>query len=141
MVSWLLWKDKKVTPKKFINADETRISLVGNLHDKVVGNAHKLMHAALAPFKGKAATWIPFFTAEGVMLFSMFVLPLDQHEECDVPIKDATHLIRGSSKVFYGFTKTGWSNGFIWRECIKQLIKEIGIRTPGIKSILYFLIA
>ena len=121
-------KIKKVSEKNFLNADEKRVRLDGELHAEVVRNARKDMHAALTLSKGKAASWIPFFNAEGIMLFSVFILPMDKKGEAEVPIRIVDHNLRGTSKVFYGFTETGWSNGHIWRECLRVLIEEIKIR-------------
>ena len=97
-------KEKKVTGKLLVNADETRILLKGDPMEKCITHADKEIKAALMPLKGKAATYIPFFNAVGNIIFFVYILPLNKDGCADVPLREVSHHLRGSHLVYYGFS-------------------------------------
>ena len=70
------------------------------------------------------------------IIFSVYILPLNKDGCADVPLREVSHHLRGSHPVYYGFSESGWSNQYLWRQCIEVLSKELALQFPGLHAVL-----
>jgi hypothetical protein len=138
-VNWFndWFKQKGLSTTVLINADETRVRIEGEQQKgKGIESTQKKKASSIKASAGDAATHIPFHTAEGKMVISVFVLPLDAKGESNFYLRDLTRGKRGSHPTFYCFTETGWMNSETWVEVLKKLNEVLEKKYPGLEPCL-----
>lgn len=138
-VSWFepWFAGKGISHSVLINADETRVQIEGGQHrTKVFEAKSKTKASALEATRTKSASYIPFHTATGKMIMSVFVLPIDKKGNSSFFLKEVTYPRRGSHPTFYAFTETGWLNSDTWLKILETLQAQLSLQYPGLEACL-----
>ena len=128
---------KGLSTKVLMNADETRVRIEGEQQKgKGIESTQKQKASAVKAQAGDAATYVPFHTALGEIVMSVFVLPLDAKGMSNFYLRDLTRASRGSHPTYYCFTETGWMNSDTWLEVLKKLKEVLAEKFPGLEPCL-----
>jgi hypothetical protein len=89
---------------------------------------------AIKPARGKYATYIPFFIANGTLLMDVFIFPLDKNGNASFQLKSNEE--KGSCPTYWGFTSSGYLDGELWIPILRKLKERMEIIVPGIEPVL-----
>ena len=132
---WII--DKRVSATTLINADETRVTVDREVTSgKTIGIAGKRKKAAIVASSGKAATYLPFHSAAGIIIMDVFVIPTDNDDMAEFHINEVALGARKKHPTYFGFTETGWMNSETWRVIIRKFHQEMCQQYPGMEPIL-----
>lgn len=129
------WKrDNKLCGRALLNADETRVTVdINQLCTKLIECKEKEKKSSLVATAGKGATYIPFHSAAGSMIMSVFVVPFDANGFADFQLDEVRCQRRDTHPVYFAFTETGWMNSVTWLATMDILKKEMEIQHPGLR--------
>jgi len=138
-VEWFpAWfKDKGLSTRVLVNADETRVRIEGGqFRAKGIESTSKPKGGAIEATEGKAATYTPFHTADGKIVMAVFTLPLDINGNSNFLLRRVERPSRDSHPTYFCFTETGWMDAVTWHAVLEKLKEEMDRQYPGLQPIL-----
>jgi hypothetical protein len=82
-----------------------------------------------------AGSFIPFVSASGTVLFSVYILKVKFGEKLkkttSIEVVPKRYHTRGTWKRYYGFTETGRINSGMWKKILEVFQQELSIHYPG----------
>ena len=126
-----------------VNADETRISIKGNLFGtEYVESTKKYKSTHKSKKNTKTAGLVVFASAAGNILLSVYLLPTTFNKNHD--IGTASYSIYNTNRVFrkdwqrlYLFTENGYLNDEAWNEIMESYISLTRNIWPGLHNVLF----
>jgi hypothetical protein len=134
-------ESKGIPNHMIFNVDETRVKLEGRRANLLlIESSEKKAHEHLAPINGKSASYAVIVNTGGMILFSVYVLPLKKvGGTATIPLRVAQrHNIHDyhDHPVYYAFTETGWFNAEVWVDILKVMKTILDYMFPGLHAIL-----
>jgi hypothetical protein len=129
------WRDENgFKADGILNADETRVTVdLAQLTVKLIECTDKPKYSALMAVAGKGSTYVPFHSASGNIIMSLFVVPHDGHDIAEFPINEVVHMRRDQHPVYFAFTESGWMNAVTWKAALEKLHQEMDLQHPGLR--------
>lgn len=136
--------DSGLSWKALVNADETRINLMGDQQTASVltdakgsGSGSRSKVSKQGADASRFVTMLPFTQATGELLMVVYVLPMDKNNKTTT-----FHLMqrktrgRGTYPVYLMFSKTGYLQKNQWLLAVEKFREVWFQRNPGLKPIL-----
>lgn len=131
-------KENRLTPDAMVNADETRITVTQRQRNiPTIESTLKPKPGITELVAAKGATYIPFVTAVGEMVMSVFIVPIDNDGSVTFPLKRVQRGRRDQHNTYYTYTDSGWLNEKTWVLVLQKLDKEWRRRFPKRKLCLH----
>jgi hypothetical protein len=128
--------------KVIINADETRLTIKGNIFsDEYIESTKKEKLTHKGPTSVQSASMVVFSAASGQVILTVYVLPTSFNENAvsnpSISLHHVRYVQRGDWNRFYMFTDTGYLDVESWRAIMKYYISLTQQLWPGVHSLLF----
>jgi hypothetical protein len=134
-------QDFHFTADTVVNADETRLSIKGNLFcSEYIESTQKKKNTHKQRKEKKTAGLLVFATASGKIIFSVYLIPADFNEKlqgtANLPIYNKPYLLKGDWERCYIFTETGYMNDDAWNNIIEKYSEVVSKLWGKVDSLL-----
>ena len=124
----------KLSEKNTINADETRIRTnFGSKGEITINTVRREKHSRKEDKGTKYGTYLPFVFASGDLAMDVFIIPTALHPNSKPGLHRAAQEAPGGPPTFWATTDSGYLEGSLWCDCLKELKGVVAISHPGIE--------
>jgi rubrerythrin len=127
--------------KVIINADETRLTIKGNVFiNEYIESTKKEKLTHKGPNSSQSASVVVFEAANGQVILSVYILPAifkeDNMSNISISLYHMQYVKRGDWERFYMFTDTGYLDTESWKVIIKYYNSLTQRLWPGVHNLL-----